>query len=386
MNQKQPPMGDQAAGLRASLAKAAKAIRKSKHSSHDHELERMVDDDEKIDGTELEIAVVEGSNFAPESAEPVQIPREPPVPGEQSPLPSPSRPPAVRRARDKAKGAGLTKFQSLGRKVQAEQRVTRTFGMPRGRHHTFSIVESKRHRDESMSELNPENTVRWKVFFENGETHRYTKAQIEQKFAVSEIATGVRLHHPTRGAGTIGEPIRSTLATPSPPAPLAARSVHMRMRTRVRLCVVVHMRVRACVCVHAYTCERACACGHPPGLAAATARPLLQETVFRGRIGVHDCLRDNNVRARCCCDNLYHCTPRPREYMHTEGERAGGQTHNSRVGAQAGRCAKWECRNAGAQTRRNSGTQAGMQLVRWVGLHWSIQTHSISLQQKLQKI
>ena len=66
---------------------------------------------EKLDGTELEIAVVEGTNFAPESAEPVQIPREPPVPGEQCPLPSRSRPPAVQGARGKAKGAGLARFQ-----------------------------------------------------------------------------------------------------------------------------------------------------------------------------------------------------------------------------------------------------------------------------------
>ena len=85
------------------------------------------------------------------------------------------------------------------------------------------------------------------------------------------------------------------------------------MRMRVHLCAVVYMRVRACVCLHAYTCERACACGHPLGLAAATARPLLQETVFRGRIGVHGVLRDHIVRVICCCDNLYHCTPRSRE-------------------------------------------------------------------------
>ena len=45
-------------------------------------------------------------------------------------------------------------------------------------------------------------TVVWSVRFENGETHKYTKAQCAEKFGVLEVTPGMTVHHATRGAGT----------------------------------------------------------------------------------------------------------------------------------------------------------------------------------------
>ena len=45
--------------------------------------------------------------------------------------------------------------------------------------------------------------VKWTVKFENGEIHRYTEAQLTEKFGVSKVAVGMLVQHETHGTGTV---------------------------------------------------------------------------------------------------------------------------------------------------------------------------------------
>jgi hypothetical protein len=66
-----------------------------------------------------------------------------------------------------------------------------------------------------------ESHKRWLVRFHANEVHRYSEAQVREKFGVVQPQHGMRVHHAVRGEGTLLE--RAAAECAQPPAGDAAR-------------------------------------------------------------------------------------------------------------------------------------------------------------------